>query len=393
MKVVIYYGKLVIGGAERSTVELANGFHRDGHDVTMFVETKGGALDKDLSPEIKMMYFFHDTGALRSWNRNLTGLLTIGFRNLLDAAWQFFMGYLRKCYYTIKKPMFDYGIVSFNGFKANVLTRYTRCCVKAKIMRNDRAIFFNGVPYQGISDYVDEYNKKEVDFFVCVSKKMKKLMLEYCNIPPNRVYAIYNIKKPFDVSCIKVDTPEEYLVAKDKTKVVTVCRLLDATKGLLRMVEVASTLKERGLCFKWFIVGDGPDRDIFEAAIKAKNLNDIFVLCGFKKNPYNYYKYADIVAVLSYVEGFCGTVTEAKMLEKPLIVTDFSVREQIEHGVNGYIVENNKDAIVNGMENLLINEELRNSLAVNGLSQEILDNDYKIKQYEELYHHFRKEMA
>lgn len=87
MRVIIYYGNLTIGGAERSTIELANGFCQAGHDVTMFLETKGGALDNNLLPGVKMMYFFHDTGALKKWNRKWTGVFSMGLRAFLDATW------------------------------------------------------------------------------------------------------------------------------------------------------------------------------------------------------------------------------------------------------------------------------------------------------------------
>lgn len=393
MKVVIYYGKLVIGGAERSTVELANGFLRAGHDVTMFVETKGGALDKELSPGVKMMYFFHDTGALQKWNRKWTGVFTMGFAAFINAAWQYISGCLRRYYYFITKPKFDLGIVSFNGWDASVLSRFTKSGVRVKIMRSERPIVYEGLPGKNIKVFEKEFDSGQLDCFVCVSKRLREVMLQYCDIPSDRVFAIYNLKKPLEDSALQMGIPDEYNGLDGVAKIVTVARLHEATKGLVRMVEVAGALIKKGYQFKWFVVGDGPDRHMFEATIKEHHLEDTFVLCGFKAKPFNYYQYADLVAVLSYVEGFCGAVTEAKMLQRPIIVTNFAVKEQIQDGVNGLIVENNHEAIIAGMEKLLSDEAFRESLAVNGLSQEILDNDYKIKQFEELYHQFRKENA
>lgn len=389
MKIVLYNGKLVLGGAERSTVELANGFQRAGHDVTMFLETKGGALDKDLSPNIHVMYFFHDTGALKNWNRKLSGLFSMGLISFLDAAWQYIMGYTRKVYYRFKRPKFDLGITSFNGLPAKTLNTFSRSSVHIKMLRSERPIIYKGIPSDSRKFLEKEFFLKEIDAFVCVSKHLRDSMIRFCKIPAEHIYAIYNLKTPFIDIKHEDYIPVEYDKAGDCLKIVTVCRLSEPTKGLVRMTNVALSLKIKGFRFKWFVVGDGVDKPILEKAIKEKRLEDTMILCGFKQDPYSYYKYADLVAVLSYVEGFCGAVTEAKLLEKPIIVTNFAVEEQIQHGVNGYIVENNTEAIIEGMEHLLCDEELRKSLAVNGLAPEILDNDIKIQQFVELYNKYK----
>ncbi len=384
MKIVIYFNKLNIGGAERSTMELANGFCRAGHDVTMFVGTRGGKLETELLPEIKLMYFFQDTGSLSKWNRKILGLRNIPFANLLDAAVQYGKGCMRKIYYRLAKPHFDLGIISFNGFSSDILNNYTNSSVRIKIIRSQRCIEYNGVPAKSIDKFKNDLNAGKIDSYVCVSQRIKTIMQEYCSIDSSYIHAIYNLKTPFKQENDDI-MPVEYEVESDCLKILTVCRLHEATKGLLRMVDVAYSLRQKGHHFKWFIVGDGPDRDVFLSSIHQKNLDDVMVVCGFRKNPRAYYKFADLVAVLSYVEGFCGAVTEAKMFEKPIIVTHFTVDEQIKHLRNGYIVENDTQAIEDGMERILIDDKLRESLAVNLLSPEIMDNDLKIKRFEELY--------
>jgi glycosyltransferase involved in cell wall biosynthesis len=71
---------------------------------------------------------------------------------------------------------------------------------------------------------------------------------------------------------------------------------------------------------------------------------------------------------------------EAKVLGKPVIATHFSgVEEQITDGVNGLIVENNEDAIFEGMKRILTDDEFRASLANDNLPQEIMDDDAKVE--------------
>ena len=90
------------------------------------------------------------------------------------------------------------------------------------------------------------------------------------------------------------------------------------------MLDVYKRLTDEGIEFYWFIVGDGPDRDELEKRVREFGLEKRFILMGRKENPFPYYKYADISTTLSYYEGLCGAVNEAKVIGKPVIATQFS---------------------------------------------------------------------
>jgi glycosyltransferase involved in cell wall biosynthesis len=72
-------------------------------------------------------------------------------------------------------------------------------------------------------------------------------------------------------------------------------------------------------------------------------------------------------------------------MKAPLIATRFSaIDEQITHSVNGYIVDNNLQAIIEGMSILLTDHGLRRSLSRNDLPEALLDNAAKIDQFDAL---------
>ena len=74
--------------------------------------------------------------------------------------------------------------------------------------------------------------------------------------------------------------------------------------------------------------------------IEKKNLENHFKLLGFKENPYPYIKHADIYVQPSRYEGKSIAIDEAKILNKPIIVTNFeTAKDQINDGMNGIIVE------------------------------------------------------
>jgi hypothetical protein len=62
-----------------------------------------------------------------------------------------------------------------------------------------------------------------------------------------------------------------------------------------------------------------------------------------------------------------------------VIATRFSgIEEQIEHGVNGLIVEQDEGAICAGLASLICDPGLRERLARGGYPRELLDDDAKI---------------
>lgn len=385
MKIVLYFKKLNIGGAERSTVRLLNELSAKGHEVTLFVGTKGGALESELSSDIKIDYIFVNNGQLEDWDRTIKGLIKVPLNKLISSVWQLVLGNVRKLKHIVFPKKYDLAITGWHGYSPMELNCYTRYKVHFQMIRNENAVCVNDKAVQGVKKFAE--NLSVVDKYICVSDQIRKYMLQYCDMDSNRVCTMYNIinipKSYFE----NQQCPDIYQKATaGETKVLTVCRLHEGAKGLYRMVNVCESLVKKGFAFKWFVVGDGPHKEQFEAYINSKGLQDVMILCGFQQNPFPYYKYSDLVAVLSYVEGLCGAVNEAKLMERPLIATRFSaIDEQITHGVNGHIVENNEEAIVEGMTLLLGDREYRESLTINGLPEKLINNSIKIQQLEDLY--------
>ena len=145
------------------------------------------------------------------------------------------------------------------------------------------------------------------------------------------------------------------------------------------MVEVHRRLLDAGFSHDWHVLGDGPDRGLLERAIDEQGVRESFKLHGAVGNPFPYYKHTDICAVLSRYEGLCGVVNEARVLERPVIATRFAgIEEQIEDGVNGLIVEQDVDAICEGLLQMLQDSGLREQLARGGYPRVLLDDDAKV---------------
>lgn len=137
------------------------------------------------------------------------------------------------------------------------------------------------------------------------------------------------------------------------TRIVTLGRL-SGEKGQDIIPEVAAELAERGVDFRWYLVGDGKLRHTIEEKAAAQGVADRVVLLGTKTNPYPYLKDADLYVQTSVHEGFCITLGEAKVFDLPIVSTNCAgAHEQLDGLANSRIVERTKEKIVGAICNIM----------------------------------------
>ena len=149
-------------------------------------------------------------------------------------------------------------------------------------------------------------------------------------------------------------------------RIVSVCRLAEQ-KGVDMIPPVLARLREEGFDVRWYIIGDGDESyrmKLAESALKH-GVADIFLLLGPKDNPYGYLRDADIFALTSRFEGRPITVEEAKIMLRPIVVTDYvSASDQLDGGRYGMIVPMTEDGIYEGVKKMADSRELRDSFTM-----------------------------
>ena len=207
-------------------------------------------------------------------------------------------------------------------------------------------------------------------------------------------------------SCILADFPRfahkthvlenissyEYIAARSREKVSTEfsdftgCKLLSVgrlhiQKGFDLAVEAAKILRDSGLQFLWLVAGEGAERQALQEKIDTYELSEQFQLIGARDNPYVYMRACDVLVQPSRVEGKSIVLDEAKMLCKPIVVTNYTtVYDSIEHGKTGWIVEMTAEAIAQGIQTLYQNESLKAQLCTN-LQARTKDNTDELEKY------------
>ena len=141
------------------------------------------------------------------------------------------------------------------------------------------------------------------------------------------------------------EKPAESIREPGVKTIVTLGRLT-SEKGQDIIPEVAARLKEAGLPFKWYLIGDGGLRKLIEEKAKELGVENEVVLMGTKTNPYPYLKQADLYVQTSIHEGFCITLGEAKVFGMPIVSSEFAgAHEQLDKRQNCAVVERSEMAL------------------------------------------------
>lgn len=228
----------------------------------------------------------------------------------------------------------------------------------------------------GMDSTIDSEYFSKLDNIVTVSEECAEVLIQRFPMYKQKINVMYNIVSPNMINNMSL---ERIGIKHKGIKLVSVGRL-NFQKGFELAIEACKILVENGYEIKWYILGEGEERVKLEKMIEENELQEIFILLGIKENPYPYIREADIYIQPSRFEGKSIALDEAKILHKPIVVTNFSTaKDQIKNEENGLIVEMKPQSIYEGIKELIDNDELRNKLIVN-LSNESLGTESEIQK-------------
>lgn len=214
--------------------------------------------------------------------------------------------------------------------------------------------------------YKDKQEEKKsyqrYDKIIGVSNTATNAIKQLYNV--NNAITLYN---PIESDNI-IKRANEFITLPPKTqaiRMVTVGRFVPQ-KAYDRLLRVIKHLYEDGYSIELWILGDGEQRPILEEYINTYSLSKIVTLWGFQKNPYPYLQNSDIFVCSSISEGYSTAVTEALILELPVITTACSgMNELLINGKCGLITENSENGLYSGIKHVLDNPSLLTSYKQN----------------------------
>lgn len=187
---------------------------------------------------------------------------------------------------------------------------------------------------------IDKMVFEQLDKIVTVSETNRKLLMSlYPNIQ-NKFMHINNILDEKKIWRLSQEKVADFKYDETKLNIITVCRLDNISKRIDRIVKTCVFLKHMKVPYKWYIVGDGKDREIIDKWINDNDLTSDLILLGNKVNPYPYYRKADVFVLTSVYEGKPISVEEAKILHTPVIVTNYNAAKEQVGDCDGFVIEN-----------------------------------------------------
>ena len=373
------YG-LGIGGIEKCLVNLVNTLPVDQYDVDILLMNPEYDFRDQLRRPVRFLEMFdyvvnvHDTipeirkrgGMLRNPGLTLRWCL---FRLELKFGrkpWRWF------------KSLPDHYDVAIAYSQNDLSAYYVIDKVKA-----DRKVFWyhNGAYERSGWQYErDQIYYPKFDYTVAVSTDCSNVLRERFDFAPGRLIVLQNI---CDGQAIRTRA-NAFVPASFRTgpfHITTVGRMT-VEKGALLAVEACRMLRDQGFDICWHWVGDGNQRNAVQNAIAQYGLKEHFILEGNQENPYPFIRCADIYVQPSYYEAYSTTITEAKVLCKPIVTTDVGgMRDQLTDGENALIVPIDVQAITEAVKRLLIDEELR-SCFTKRLQTEAFSPEKALEAYE-----------
>lgn len=204
--------------------------------------------------------------------------------------------------------------------------------------------------------FYDIYNK-----IIAVSDSTKEILLETFPNYESKVEVIYDINNPQFISSM-AEIGEGFEGGFQGIKLLTIGRLA-YQKGYDIALEACKKLKEKGINFRWYVLGKGPLQEEIEGYIRQHNLSEHYILLGVHPNPYPFIKNCDIYVQTSRFEGFGIAIAEARMLNIPVVTTRFdAVYNQMVHERNGLVVDMDADSICNGILRLINDKGLKENI-------------------------------
>ncbi|WP_139906058.1 glycosyltransferase [Clostridium thermarum] len=339
---------LVVGGAEKVLIDLVNNLDKSKYDITV-ISIYNNSIYKDYQIQFKNLFSSHikytflcDTAneqRYKMFNRLL---------NRLPA----------KIFYKLYiKGKYDIEVAFSEGLPTKVITgSNNKASLKYAWLHTDTSNLLKEINKGQIESLKRTYLK--YDRLIAVSKSVASSFKKEMNIsiPVNVLY------NPIDQNSIISKSKEQI---EDITKyksftIVSVGRLVKV-KGYDRLLGTAKRLRDEGLLFKMWIIGEGEERANLEQYILNNNLLECVSLLGFKSNPYKYIRQADLFVCSSRAEGLSTVVTEALILGKPVVATDCAgMLELLGENEYGIITENSEEGLYRALKSLLLNKERYN---------------------------------
>jgi glycosyltransferase involved in cell wall biosynthesis len=392
-KLLFVIPSLDAGGGEKSLVNLLNTMNFDHYEVDLMVFQPKGLFLSSIPKHVTLLTIEGNYTAF-------TGGLAKACRGFLKAG-QFNLIFHRITYTLKNKIITNKGFAEQSSWKnlskaipvsekkydvaIGFLEKTSNYFVVDKVRATQKIGWIHtNYAKSGMKASFDLPYFEKMDTVVSVSNECEAdLKLNFPTLA-HKFKIIHNI---VSAKLIHQLSDEKPAIALDWSKftISTVARL-SPEKGCDMAVEACKILKDKGLSLQWLLIGDGNERKNLEEKVTSYGLQNQFLFLGLQANPYPFVKKATVYVQPSRYEGKSIAIDEAKILQKPIVVTDFdTAKDQLIHLKTGIICPMHPSGLAEEIFKIYHNTDIQNNLILN-LSLEQVDSEQEIEKLYAVIH-------
>lgn len=378
-KILFVIDSLHSGGAEKSLVSLLSLLDYSKFEVYLLLFNKSGLYLPLVPKQINILEvpsYFNGCQSIKMKLAKLKNSILIRhpyYKNNYHGA-QITCRNILSCLEN-QKQSYDVAIAYSQGLP----TYY----VVEKVIANKKICWIN-TDYKKASynPNFDRVYYEKYKYIITVSEKNREVLEEVYPEFKYKMKVIYDIISP-DLVKTMADEGDGYTDNFDGIRILTIGRHVHL-KGYDMAIDTAKLLKENGVKFRWYSIGEGILTGDLKKKVKENNLENDFIFLGTYTNPYPFIKQCDIYCQPSRFEGFGMAIAEAKILEKTIIATNFDIiYDQLKNMYNGLIVDMNSSEIFKGINKCIYDSKLISNIKYN-LKKEKVKSELEFEKIKKL---------
>lgn len=341
IKILFRHRSMEMGGVEKVMLSLLNNLDKEKFDMTVLLSLNQGELRNEFPHHVRKIY-------------------------LVDGKEDFSKNYLLQKFQLLKRKrklekfrknpeIIDKEILKENYDIEIAMTYNDFESILQSTNKNSKKIgwFHSEIDLPKLQPLVSKILRHfpQFDHMVYCSEKIMQIMHRtYPNLqyPPESV-----IVNAVPVDEIRKKSEEKIPDFKNRPVFVSVGRL-HTRKGYHKLMDAHHRLLKEGFGHSVVIIGDGEELQNLLAQQKKLGVEETFILAGNKMNPYPYIKNADFFILPSESEAWPLVISEALILQKPIIATRVGdVDLMIEDGKTGHLIRYETSEIYEAMKKFL----------------------------------------
>ena len=299
-RVAFFLQNLRYGGAQRVTINIANGLTARGYDVDLVVANLEGDFTSDVSDELNVVEL-----AVPS----VAGLgVLAGIPRL-------------KAYLESTHP----AVLIAGQTHANIAAALAARAAKPRpyVALTEHSAYGRS---EGVKDWLTNalasYVYTLADDIVGVSEGVVESIVENTRITPTNTSVLYN---PIDLETVRARSKDpvthDWLTDPSIRPVVSVSRL-ETQKNLSLLLRAFETVHERYPDTRLIVVGKGSERDRLDELSRSLGIDDVVAFPGYDDNPYAYRRQSAVFVLSSHYEGLPTVLIEALACGCSIVSTD-----------------------------------------------------------------------